>query len=181
MKVNVGSTNEVKVKAVIETIKDYNLFINSEVNSVNVKSEVSEQPISLDETIKGAMNRAKNAFQNCDYSLGIESGLMKVPNTKTGYMDVCVCAIFDGKNFHIGLSSAFEYPTNVVKFIFEEGMDATQAFNKIGLTKNPKIGSSEGAIGILTKGRLIRKEFTKQAIVNALIHLEFPELFYIRV
>ena len=65
MKVNVGSTNEVKVKAVTETFKDYSLFINSEFNSFNVKSDVSEQPKSLDETIKGANNRAKNAFQNC--------------------------------------------------------------------------------------------------------------------
>jgi len=47
-----------------------------------------------------------------------------------------------------------------------------QAFSRAGLTNNPKLGSQEGAVGLLTKGRLTRKEYTKQAIRTALIHLE---------
>ena len=47
-----------------------------------------------------------------------------------------------------------------------------QEFFKLGITKNPQIGSEEGAIGIVTKGRLDRKEYTKQALRMALIHLE---------
>ncbi len=177
MRVNVGSKNDVKVNAVKEILLNYNLFLNSEVIGVEVSSNISEQPKSLKETIQGAMNRAKNSFQNCEYSFGIEVGLMEVPNTKTGYMGVCCCVIFDGKNYHTGLSSAFEYPKEVVKLIFNNGLDAAQAFHKTGLTKNTRLGAYEGAIGLLTNGRLIRKEFTKQAITNALIHLENPELF----
>ncbi len=177
MKINVGSKNDIKVNAVSEVIRDYEFLSNSEVFGLEVSSEISEQPKSLDETIHGAMNRAKNAFQNCYYSFGLEDGLMKVPNTKTGYMNVCVCAIYDGKNYHLGLSSAFEYPCNVTKLVFEENLDISQAFYKVGLTKNPKIGSAEGVIGILTHDRLLRKEYTKQAIVMALIHLENPEKY----
>ena len=102
---------------------------------------------------------------------------MKIPNTKTDYMNVCVCVIFDGKENHIGLSSAFEYPKEVTKLVFKEGLDINQAFYKVGLTKNQKVGSSEGAIGILTKGRVPRKEHPKQAISMALIHLENAHLF----
>jgi non-canonical (house-cleaning) NTP pyrophosphatase len=40
------------------------------------------------------------------------------------------------------------------------------------MTTNENIGSEEGAIGILTKGRMTRKEYTKQALRTALIHLE---------
>jgi non-canonical (house-cleaning) NTP pyrophosphatase len=56
--------------------------------------------------------------------------------------------------------------------IVKEGLDMSQAINKAGLTKNKDIGSAEGAIGILTKGRMDRKEYTKQALRTALIHLE---------
>ncbi len=131
----------------------------------------------MNETIQGAMNRATNAFSDCQYSFGLESGLMKVSHTKTGYMDFCACAIYDGKNHHLGLSSAFEYPLEVTQLVFKKGLDINQAFYKTGLTKDPKVGSAGGAIGILTKGRLLRKDYTKQAITMALIHLENKKIF----
>ncbi|HLD06430.1 MAG TPA: inosine/xanthosine triphosphatase [Candidatus Nanoarchaeia archaeon] len=177
MRINVGSKNDVKVSAVREAIRDYNFLSNADVSGLEVNSEISEQPKSADETIRGAMNRARNAFQDCDYSFGIEDGLMRVPNTKTDYMNVCACVIYDGQNYHIGLSSAFEYPHEVTKLVFDEGLDINQAFHKVGLTKNLNVGSAEGAIGILTHGRLLRKEYTKQAITMALIHVENSKLF----
>ncbi len=177
MKINVGSKNKVKVDAVKETIQSYNFLKNFEVSGFEVLSNVSDQPKTLDETIEGAKNRAKNAFLNCDFSFGIESGLFKVPGTKSGYMDICACAIFDGKNFHIGMSSAFEYPKKMMELILKNKLDASKAMFKAGFTQNQDIGSDIGAIGFLTKGRLVRKELTKQAIVNSLIHLENPELY----
>ncbi len=177
MKLNIGSKNKVKVDAVKEAIQDYDFLTNAEVVPVEVGSDVSEQPKSMDETIKGAMNRAKKVFKDCDYSFGIEDGLMKVSNTKTDYMNICVCAIYDGKNFHIGISGAYEYPTEVTKLVINEGLDINQAFYKLKLTDKEKVGSEEGAIGILTKGRLKRKEYTKQGIVMALIHLDNSKLF----
>ena len=175
MKICVGSTNQVKIEAVREALSEYGL--DAEIISVKASSDVSEQPKSLDETIKGAMNRAKNAFSNCTYSIGLESGLVPIPHTKTGYMDICACAIYDGKEFHLGMSSAFEYPREMTRLVFEENLDIDQAAFKTGLTKNPDVGSKEGVIGILTKGRLLRKDYTKQAVVTALIHLENPHLF----
>lgn len=177
MRINVGSQNEVKIEAVKEAVRDYNFLSKAKVMGVSVNSKVSEQPKSVDETVRGAMNRARGAFQNCDYSFGLEDGLMQVPNTKTDYMNICVCVIYDGQDYHIGLSSAFEYPTEVTKLVLEEGLDINQAFYKVGLTKNPKVGSAEGAIGILTHGRLLRKDYAKQAITMALIHLENSDIF----
>ena len=177
MIINVGSKNQVKVDAIKEVIKNYDFLSEAEVFSLEVPSRVYKQPTSMDETIQGAMNRAKSSFQNCKYSFGIESGLMKVPNTKTGYMNICACAIYDGKDYHLGISSAFEYPTNVTKLVFSEGLEIDEAIYKTGLTKDKRIGRSGGVIGYLTKDRLKRKEYIKQAITTALIHLENPELF----
>lgn len=173
LKIKVGSKNQAKVSAVEELLSDYSHLSGADVVGTGSSSQVSDQPLSLEETVRGAMNRAKNCFEECDYSFGIESGLMKVPGSKSGYMDVCVCAIFDGKELHLGLSSAWEFPDRkVMDLIVKNGLDMSQAINKAGMTKNASIGSAEGAIGILTKGRIDRKEYTKQALRMALIHLE---------
>ena len=177
MKINVASNNPVKVEAVKEIIKSYDFLKKAEVKGLNVNSEVSEQPKSLEETVQGAINRAMSAFDNCRYSFGIESGLMRVPQTKTGNMDFCVCAIYDGVEYHLGLSCAFEFPIKVTQMIHELGIDANEAFYRCGLTQDKKIGSSDGAIGMLTKGRITRKDYTKQAIQMALIHLENSHLY----
>jgi non-canonical (house-cleaning) NTP pyrophosphatase len=75
------------------------------------------------------------------------------------------------------MSSCFEHPKIVMKKILEEGLDASTAFHATGLTENTYIGHSEGIIGFLTKNRLTRKEYTKEAIRTALIHLENKELY----
>jgi len=179
MIINVASQNQVKVDAVRELVKDYDFISQAEVHGLEVSSGVSKQPKSLEETISGAINRARAVFNRCSYSFGIESGLMQVPQTKTGNMDICACAIYDGKNHNLGLSCAFEFPPVVTRMIYREGIDANEAFFRCGLTENRKVGSSEGAIGILTKGRMTRKDYTKQAIQMALIHLENSDLYEI--
>lgn len=87
-------------------------------------------------------------------------------------MDVCVCAIFDGTEYHLGLSSAWEAPKAVMEHMLKDGLDMNDAAFKAGFTKDPKVGSAEGLVGIVTKGRLTRKEYTKEAVRTALIHLE---------
>jgi inosine/xanthosine triphosphatase len=174
MKINVGSLNKAKIDAVSEILQDYPHLSSAKIEGVETSSGVSDQPKTLQETIEGARNRAINAYdENCDYSVGIESGLMEVPHTKSGYMDVCAAAIHDGKETHLGLSSAWEFPDKeITRSIVEDGLDMAQAINKAGLTSDPKIGAGMGAIGILTKGRLDRKGYTKQALMGALVHID---------
>lgn len=173
MKIKVGTKNKSKLEAVEEIIKEYSHLKDFEIEGIEVSSGVPDQPRSIDETIDGATNRAKNSFIDCDYGIGLESGWMKIPKTKSGYMDVCVCAIYDGNEFYLGLSSAWEFPDPLITdLIINGGLNTTQAVNKVGLTNNPQIGSEEGVIGILTKGKMTRKDYTKQSLRTALIHLE---------
>ncbi|HEY4502382.1 MAG TPA: inosine/xanthosine triphosphatase [Candidatus Paceibacterota bacterium] len=172
MKILVGSVNQIKVEAVKEILQQYPQLKNATVDSIDVSSGVSDQPKTLEETIQGAMHRASSAFRNCEYSIGLESGLMSVPKTKSGFMDVCVCAIFDGKEYHLGLSSAWEVPKQVMQHMLEEGLNMTQAAIKAGLSENENLGAAEGLVGLMTKGRLTRKAYTQEALRTALIHLE---------
>lgn len=178
MKITVASLNPQKVAAVAELIQEYPILAGASIEKVSVPSDVSEQPKSLEETIRGAINRAKSAYKKnpTEYSFGIESGVLNVPYTKTGIMDLCACAIYDGKEIHLGLSSAFEPPKEVVR-LMSEGMNMSDATTAAGLSASKNVGSEEGLVGILTHGRLTRLSYTKQAVMTALIHLENAHLF----
>jgi len=92
-------------------------------------------------------------------------------------MNITVCSIFNGREYFFGSASLFEYPKQVIKLVTESKMEVSTAFRMAGLTDKEKIGYEEGVIGYLTKGRLPIVEYYKQAIRNALIHLENKELF----
>ncbi len=175
MKIIVASQNPEKVKAVEETIKDYPFLAGAIVESVSITSGVADQPQSLEETVRGAVNRAKAAYDECRYSIGIESGLFSVPYTQSGSMNVCVCAIYDGKEIYLGLSPAFEPPKKVIE-LMQKGLNMSDATKAAGLTDKDHIGSSGGIIGLMTHGRLDRLTATKQAVITALIHLENTDL-----
>ncbi len=179
MKINIGSKNQIKIKSVKEAVALYpNLFPDAETEGIDVNVELFGHPKCLEETVSGAIKRAKAAFNNCDYSFGLEGGLIKVPFTKTGYMEIGACAIYDGKNICLGLSSAFEWPKKVTELIVSGGLDASQAFKQLGLTDREKLGAVDGGIvGYLTHGRLTREEQTRQSIIMALIQLEMPKLY----
>lgn len=176
IRVNVGSKNPVKVEAVREIIKGYGFLNPFELKAFESDSRVSEQPKSQEEMFLGAKNRAMNSFVECDYSFGIESGIFRLGNYEN-YFDVCFCAIYDGLNIYPGISSGFVVPKKSSDLIFSKGIDLAQAANEIGLTKNSKIGSSEGLVGIVTNGRVDRKNYTKQAITMALVSLENPHYY----
>ena len=175
MRVGVGSRNRTKVNAVAEILKDYPMFYGAEVSGVEVQIEEFGHPKSIDDVVAGAVNRARQAYVKNDYGFGIESGLMAVPQTKSGYMEVAACAIFDGKEIHLGLSQAYEWPKKVIDGILNRGLDGSQAMKAVGLTQHEKLGEHEGFVGIFAKGRTNRTEYNKGAVVMALMHLENPE------
>lgn len=180
MIIAVGSTNSVKVQAVEELLKEYPTLAAAEVISIAVPSEVADQPLSLEEIIRGAKNRAKNAFVacgTCDYSFGIESGLFEAAGSQTGFLEACICCIFTGADYYIGLSCGFEVPPKILEYVLDKKMDLAGACYHSGITTNPKLGAAEGLIGVLSKGRITRKEYTKQCVVTALLQLENAELY----
>lgn len=171
MVINIGSKNPVKLKAVQEVILSCGRFENEVFNAMAVSSGVSEQPIGLEEIIAGARNRAMGAYDGCELSVGLESGLIPVPLTQSGHMNLTACAIYDGSRFGTGLGPAFELSAAVTRLVLEEKLDLSCAVKRSGLTDHPYIGYSEGLIGILTRGRVTRLEYSKPAVSMALAGL----------
>jgi inosine/xanthosine triphosphatase len=69
MKIAIGSKNPVKIQVTKNVIKK--VWPDAKVVSVDVKSGVKTQPLSNDEAIKGAINRAKKALKKLKTDLGI--------------------------------------------------------------------------------------------------------------
>jgi len=176
MIISIDSTNPVKVNGVKKVFSYYEEFKNAEFTEYKTKSGVPEQPLTLLDTIRGAIARARNVFNTETHlSIGLESGIMHIPFTKSGYMNICMCSIFDGKEDHLGLSSGFEIPGIIAKLILRENLDGNVAMIKAGFTDNPRVGNNEGMLGILTKGKITRQDQIEQAIANALIYILFKK------
>ncbi len=174
MKVVVGSKNPVKINAARNVL----LKIYGEVNvtGVEVDSEVPPQPFGKDETIQGAVNRAKNAYSNdFDLSIGIESGLMEIMNSITGYIDLQWCAVFDGEEITLGVSSGFEYPPIVINEVLK-GVEVGDVMDKVTGVDN--LGQKAGAVSYLSKGLLDRTENTEQCILTAMIPRMNEEIYF---
>jgi inosine/xanthosine triphosphatase len=165
MKVAVGSKNPVKVRATENVLK--NFYNDLQVSGVDVDSEVPSQPFGLDQTIEGAVNRAKNAYStDVDLSVGIESGLMETPSSLTGYIDLQWCSIFDGSRVTLGVSSGFEYPPGVIEEVLK-GREVGDVMDEVTGISN--LGEKTGAVSHLTHGLLDRTGNTEQCVLMAMV------------
>ncbi|GAB1409612.1 inosine/xanthosine triphosphatase [Desulfovibrionales bacterium] len=172
MRIFVGSCNPIKVQAIREVLTQ--IFPDAEVESVDVESGVADQPIGLEETLRGAKNRATaawNAGSGEHWGVALESGLVPVPETRTGYMNLTACAIYTGQHMAVGLGPAFELPDQVTELVAHHGMELDPAVRQAGLTNNARIGYSQGIIGILSQGRVTRMQYSKPAVSMALVAL----------
>lgn len=164
MKVKVGTHNPLKVRATRNVLEQ--IYNTVDVEGIEVDSGVGDQPIGLEETIQGAVNRAQNAFLDANLSVGIESGLLKTPHSITGYLDLQWCAIYDGKRVTLGVSSGFEYPPAVVEEVLQ-GQEVGEVMDRV--TGEEKLGQKSGAVSILTRGLLDRTQNTEQCVLMAMI------------
>lgn len=165
LKVVVGSKNPVKVNATRNVLG--NIYDDLTVFSIDVDSEVPDQPFGMDQTVDGAVNRAKNAYSDeFELSVGIESGLIEVPKTLTGFIDIQWCAIFDGNQITIGASSGFEYPPSVIKQVLA-GVEVGDVMDQ--LTGVDDLGQKKGAVSHLSHDMLNRTQNTEECVLTAMI------------
>jgi len=113
-----GTTSKDKLKI----LEDYLRSRGKTFKILQIKAEsgVSDQPISKEETIKGAKTRAKNAYISgqYDFAIGLEGGLMK--NKQIHYL-ICVACIYDGQNYYLGASEPLPLPKKVSEAIDDGG------------------------------------------------------------
>src|SRR5204863_1396830 len=106
--VRVGSVNPMKVKAARKAFAKF--FSRVKVVGVDIASGVSPQPISFGEVVKGARARARGAFVDCDYSVGIEAGVFRVASVTPRPFQITMACVFDGNREALGSGPFFEIP-----------------------------------------------------------------------
>ncbi len=180
MLVRLGSENAAKLEAVRLGLG--RLFERVEVVGCTAPSGVAEQPLGLDEIVRGARNRARAAWAlgPCALGAGIEDGLTQVPGTRTGWLNIGCCALFDGDADYVGLSAGFEYPAPCVEAAL--GPERTPVGTSFDALFRPPAGwpdpgRGSGNIGRLTRGVLPRAEYAAQAVICAAVRLLRPELW----
>ncbi len=175
VRVAVGSANGVKIAAVEAELKRI-LKVPTEVRGFSIASGVAEQPRD-DATLQGAQNRAKAAlaaWPGADYAVGIEAGLIPFPGHE-GYLEAQACAVLDAGGWEThGWGPAFHYPDWLTK----EALDGKMVSDVLGpIAKDPRLGSTTGAIGWLTDGRLDRTELSRLAVLMAFVPRLRRELY----
>ncbi|WP_445489406.1 DUF84 family protein [Niallia sp. 03133] len=150
MKICIGTKNPAKVTAVKE---GFSLMVEAAFLPLDIPSGVSEQPFSDEETIQGAVNRGRGAVLegNGNIGIGLEGG---VHRTKEG-LYLCnwgALVTREGKIF-IGGGARLPLPEEL-----EEPLLAGEELGPImdRYAQKNNVRHNEGAIGILTNGKVSR-------------------------
>lgn len=151
MKVAIGSKNPAKINAVKAAFKETDF----EIVSINAESGVSDQPMSDEETIKGAVNRAIEAAEKgeAEIGIGLEGGVQRTPY---GLM-LCNWGALAVKGMEPIIAGGARIP------LPDEVAQQVLAGSELGpvmddYAKKQNVRKNEGAIGIFTKGQINRSE-----------------------
>ena len=166
-KVYIGSENPVKIECTrIGFTQAFGDKEGFEFIGRSVPSGVSEQPMSHEETLRGAENRAKylrTQFPDGDFFVGIEGGIQSTGDEMEAFAWVVV--IGDGLEGK-AQTATFQLPPRIVELI-RQGIELGHADDMVFNRKNSKQGN--GAVGILTGDVIDRIEYYRHAVVLALI------------
>lgn len=175
MQILVGSQNQVKMGAVhngfVEVWPDESPL---SVRGVKVKTGVAYQPLSEDETVMGARNRALRAREigGADYYVGIEGGMCHSADT---WMERTWVVILDRFGCEgIASSPAIMLPPRA-ETMMRHGADLNDVC--VELFGVNDAGAGIGYFGLMTNGALTRLKAYEDAVIFALARFLHPHLF----
>ncbi len=119
--VAIGSRNRAKVNGVRKAFRHF--FRRAEFKDIDLTSKVKIQPMGLDETVKGARDRAELAIKEgkADFGVGVEAGIIRLAeeNAREGFfLNVQIAAVVDSAGqLSFGSSSGFPIPARFVSLI----------------------------------------------------------------
>ena len=131
MKIVVGTTSSHKLQAVSFACENVNID-DADISGVKTSSGVNEQPVGLEETFRGAFNRADSA-KKADGSkdaiyIGIESGIISIGAFPyLSFIDLAVIVVLfgDSQRFITATSSGISFPMEYVDEAQSRGFRTT--------------------------------------------------------
>jgi len=174
MKVVISSKNPVKIQATKNAFEK--MFPDSQTvfYGESFPSHVAEQPMSDEETLTGAVNRAQGAKQNiidADYWVGIEGGVEE----NNSVMEVFAWIVILSQDVTSRSStSTFALPERVA-VLLRQGMELGDADDVVFGRSNSK--QQNGAVGLLTNDLITRTAYYELSLVLALIPFKKAEYY----
>ncbi|EHH2533325.1 inosine/xanthosine triphosphatase [Vibrio parahaemolyticus] len=169
-KVVIASLNPAKINAVKSAFQSAFPQQAFEFVGISVPSEVADQPMTNEETHRGAVNRVKNAkveMPTADFYVGLEAGIED--NVTFAWMVI-------ESDTHSGesRSASLMLPPEVLAQLADAN-ELGDVMDKVFGTENIK--QKGGAISLLTQNQLTRSSVYHQALILALIPFTNPDHF----
>lgn len=146
-KAYLGSTNPVKVSATKKVLTNF------EVVGLSVDSKVGSQPMSDEETIQGAQNRAR-ALPTDGLRLGLEAGIQK--HLGQYYLINWGVLIDENNNMYVAGGTRIPLPNHVIDQITANKKELAEVMEEE--TKIDGIKHKDGAIGYYTNSKVKRED-----------------------
>lgn len=158
MKVIIGSKNPAKYMAVQRTISEMDME-NWETVAMDAESGVSKQPLSDQETIDGALHRARQALEKCDeaeFAIGLEGGVVLDSDPAFTVM-VCNWGALVAKGGEEFIAGGARIPLpESFKGELMAGRELGDLMDEYCQRKD--IRKHEGAVGIFSEGAVTRQQ-----------------------
>jgi inosine/xanthosine triphosphatase len=173
----VGSARKPKLAAVRDAVDGMiNLLspgTSIEIVGMEVESGVNHTPLSREESMRGARQRAETLQKMAqeegrlwNYFVGLEGGLDSV--TENGERRVFLeswAYVSDGTRGHFGRSGAVELPEVLAEEVFVNGTDLSVAIDRFA--GEAGIRDAQGAWGVLSANKITRQEAFRVALIAA--------------
>lgn len=165
MQVAIGTKNPSKLAAAEQAFKTFFPDAEIEFIPVEVESGISDQPMSDEETLRGALTRAKRALEGAkaDYGVGIEGGLQQLGDY---WFTGNIAAVMHSSGIMAaGTGARVALPKAIVPLVLN-GTELNDAVHQ--LTNIKDNGKKDGIIGLLSRGAVTRSSACRDAILLAL-------------
>jgi inosine/xanthosine triphosphatase len=182
IKIAVGSARRPKLNAVTEALQSFGGLLGSgakfdaagfDVFGFDVESGVGHTPLSREELMRGARNRAEALIrvaqqkkESWHYFVGLEGGLDVVHNeTERRVFLESWAYVTDGSLGHYGRSGGVEIPPPLAHEVLDKGTELSVAIDRFAGAVG--IRDAQGAWGVLSADLITRQEAFRIALVAA--------------
>lgn len=174
-KIIIGSENPVKIEVARQAFEQVFPEEKFEFLGYRAVSNVSDQPKSDEETLRGAYNRiedCKKKFPDADFWVSQESGIIDdvISMFETSYIVIVSNSGVIGR----AKAASFEIPKPIADNI-RGGMELGPAADKLFSVSNSKQQGS--IIGLLTNNLIDRTSTYLQSAIFALLRHKHPNLY----
>ncbi|MGE3770645.1 MAG: DUF84 family protein [Bdellovibrionales bacterium] len=170
MKVVLGSKNAAKVAAVEKALRAY--WDDVVVTGIDVPSGVPAQPLGHDETMRGAINRARAAYAaspDCDMAVGLEGGVVDIAGQPVlmGY-----AVVTDGARECVVPTAGIPLP-----YAWGEALKAGAELRPYVMATGLDYDYNAGTPGVLTNNRIMREDMFGMALTAAMAPWVNPQAY----